>query len=124
MEKITNRKALVYAMEHLPDAPKEIVDKFKSMIDALDKKNASPKKVTEKQVKNEAIKDAINAFLVENEDKGFTCSEIMKRIPIIHENKDETPQHISALLRLLILDNKVEKYTDKRKSYFKAKVEE
>lgn len=124
--KITSRKVLTYALNLIkgedtePLDDKVVIAKLEAMIAAIDKKNASPKKVTEKQAKNEIIKDALLAFLRESCPKGFTCSELMKSIPIIHENENETPQHISALLRLLVLDGKIEKYAEKRKTYFKV----
>jgi hypothetical protein len=119
--KTTNRSALTYAIDHLTDAPSEIIDKLKGMIAQLDKKNASPKKLTSQQEKNEVIKTAIVCFLSDNADKGFTCSDLIKSVP---ELEGDSNQHVSALMRALRLEGKVENYTDKRKTYFKVKVTE
>lgn len=119
--KITNRSALTYAIDHLTDAPSEIIDKLKGMIAQLDKKNASPKKLTSQQEKNEVVKTAILDFLSDNADKGFTCSDLIKSVP---ELEGDSNQHVSALMRALRLEGKVENYTDKRKTYFKVKVAE
>lgn len=119
--KITNRSALTYAIDHLTDAPSEIIDKLKGMIAQLDKKNASPKKLTAQQEKNEVVKAAILDFLADNEGEGFTCSELLKALP---ELKDDSNQHVSALMRALRLEDKVENYTDKRKTYFRIKMVE
>lgn len=119
--KVTNRSALTYAIDHLTDAPSEIIDKLKGMIAQLDKKNASPKKLTSQQEKNEVVKAAILDFLSDNADKGFTCSDLIKTVP---ELEDDSNQHVSALMRALRLEGKVENYTDKRKTYFKVKVVE
>lgn len=119
--KITNRSALTYAIDHLTDAPSEIIDKLKGMIAQLDKKNASPKKLTSQQEKNEVVKTAILDFLSDNADKGFTCSDLIKTVP---ELEGDSNQHVSALMRALRLEGKVENYTDKRKTYFKVKVAE
>lgn len=119
--KITNRSALTYAIDHLTDAPSEIIDKLKGMIAQLDKKNASPKKLTSQQEKNEVVKTAIFGFLSDNADKGFTCSDLIKTVP---ELEGDSNQHVSALMRALRLEGKVENYTDKRKTYFRIKVAE
>lgn len=119
--KVTNRSALTYAIDHLTDAPSEIIDKLKGMIAQLDKKNASPKKLTSQQEKNEVVKTAILDFLSDNADKGFTCSDLIKTVP---ELEGDSNQHVSALMRALRLEGKVENYTDKRKTYFKVKVVE
>lgn len=119
--KITNRSALTYAIDHLTDAPSEIIDKLKGMIAQLDKKNASPKKLTSQQEKNEVVKATILDFLSDNADKGFTCSDLIKSVP---ELEGDSNQHVSALMRALRLEGKVENYTDKRKTYFKVKVAE
>jgi hypothetical protein len=119
--KTTNRSALTYAIDHLTDAPSEIIDKLKGMIAQLDKKNASPKKLTAQQEKNEVIKTAILCFLSDNADKGFTCSNLIKQVP---ELDGDNTQHVSALMRALRLENKVENYTDKGKTCFRIKVVE
>lgn len=119
--KVTNRSALTYAIDHLTDAPSEIIDKLKGMIAQLDKKNASPKKLTSQQEKNEVVKTAILDFLSDNADKGFTCSDLIKTVP---ELEGDSNQHVSALMRALRLEGKVENYTDKRKTYFKVKAVE
>ena len=72
--KITNRVALTYAIEHLPDAPDEIIEKLTNMVAQLDKKNASPKKLTAQQEKNEVIKADILEFLSDHAGEGFTVS--------------------------------------------------
>lgn len=119
--KITNRSALTYAIDHLTNAPSEIIEKLQGMIAQLDKKNASPKKLTSQQEKNEVIKTAILDFLSDHESEGFTCSDLIKAVP---ELDGDSNQHVSALMRALRLEDKVENYTDKRKTYFKIKVVE
>ena len=114
--KTTNRSALTYAIEHLPNAPQDILDKLQNMIAQLDKKNASPKKLTAQQEKNEVVKTAILDFLADNEDKGYTCSDLLKSVP---ELNGDSNQHCSALMRALRLEGKVTSYQDKRKTYFR-----
>lgn len=114
--KTTNRTALTYALENLPDAPAEIREKLEKMLAQLDRKNASPKKMTAQQEKNEGIKAEIVDFLSAHADEGFTVSDLLKAIPAC---EGDSNQHISALMRALVLAGSVEKYTEKRKSYFR-----
>lgn len=116
--KVTNKSALIYAIENCPDAPAEVVAKWEKMVEQLDKKNAAPRKLTAQQEKNEDIKVVITNFLAENEGEGFTVSDLLKAIP---EIEGDSNQHISALLRQLVLANAVEKYSEKRRTYFKIK---
>lgn len=114
--KVTNRSALVYAIENLPEAPAEIREKWAKMIAQLDKKNASPRKLTAQQEKNEILKSVIDEFLADNAGKGYTVSELLKAIP---ELEGDSNQHASALLRALVQVGSVEKYTEKRRTYFR-----
>ena len=116
MTKTTNKTALLYAIENLPDAPADVIEKWHNMVAQLDKKNAAPKKLTAKQEANAVTSELIVDFLACNPDTGFTVSDLIKSIP---ELNGDTPQHVSALMRGLVLAGSVEKYTDKRKSYFK-----
>jgi DNA-binding transcriptional regulator GbsR (MarR family) len=114
-EKMTNKKALMYAIDNLSDAPDEVIQKLLKMIEQLDKKNASPKKMTAQQEKNEGLKSVIAEFLSENEGKGFTVSDLLKAIP---EFEGDSNQHVSALMRQLVQSGTVEKYSEKRRTYF------
>lgn len=121
MTKTTNKTALLYAIENLSaSAPAEIIDKLNAMVAQLDKKNASPKKLTAQQEKNEVIKTAIVDFLLDNAGTGYTCSDLLREVA---ELEGDSNQHVSALMRALRLDGKVVSYQDKRKTYFRAKVE-
>ena len=115
--KITNRKALEIAIAAIGDTNAEATAKLENMIAQLDKKNASPKKMTAQQSKNEGIKADILAFLTENSDSGYTVSDLLKQVPAI---EGDSNQHVSALMRALVLAGSVTKYTEKRRTYFKA----
>lgn len=117
--KMTNRKALSYALDNLPDAPADVREKWQNMIDQLDKKNASPKKLTAQQEKNEGVKSAVMEFLLDHEGEGFTCADLIKSCPAC---EGDSNQHVSAIMRALVTAGSVEKYTDKRRTYFKAVV--
>ena len=115
--KTTYRSALTYAIENLTDAPAEVIEKLEAMIAQLDKKNAAPKKLTAKQEANAVLSEIILDFLSANGDASFTVSDLIKSIP---ECEGDTPQHVSALMRQLVQAGSVEKYTDKRRTYFKV----
>ena len=115
--KMTNKTALMYALDNLPDAPADVREKSQKMIDQLDRKNASPKKLTAKQEQNEVVKESIVTFLTDNSDKGFTCSDLIREVPALEGSSN---QYVSALMRLLFEAHRVVKYTEKRRTYFKA----
>ena len=115
--KTTNRSALTYAIEHLTDAPADVIAKLENMIAQLDKKNASPKKLTAQQERNEVVKTAIVEFLSDNADEGFTVSDLIKSVL---ECEGDSNQHVSALMRALRLEGKVESYSEKRRTYFRV----
>ena len=86
-------------------------------LELLAKKNASgSSKPTAVQVANEGIKSVIYDVLAENGGK-MTISEMQK---VNAELGELSNQRISALVRQLLADGKVERIEEKRKAYFKA----
>lgn len=114
MEKMTNKKALLSALNYVPTSETEVRKKLENMIAQLEKKNASPKKLTAQQEKNEYLRGVIVEGM--ERDKGYTVSELIQTIPEINQDSN---QHVSALMRALVLDGIVVRYEDKRRSYFK-----
>ena len=123
MNKLTKKVALSYAVATLTDtefktefSKDEIVAKLNEMIDGLDKKSTGEKKLTDQQVANLGYKSDILALL--SDGKARTAPEILNEVPTF-EGTNMTNQRVSALLRQLILDNKVVKDFVKDKAYFK-----
>lgn len=85
-------------------------------LELLAKKNSSEKKPTAVQLVNESIKEEILEHLSLEPDRLFTISEMIKNIPCC---ADLTNQRVSALVRQLKDDGKVERVEEKRKAYFK-----
>lgn len=130
--KMTNKKALAVAvsvMTNLQANPatdtitidgvsypvSDIVEKLEGMLTALDNKTASAKrKPTEKQKENANLRGAILRYL-STAEKPMTCTEIGKAMP---ELEGMNNQRISALMRSLVEDGRVEKTTEKGKSLF------
>lgn len=116
--KMTKKMALTAALTYVPDSEAEVRSKILDMIAQLDKKNASPKKLTANQEQNLILRDAVVVFLETYPDEMFTCSDLAKRVP---ELNGASPQKVSALMSALVKVEKVERVQDKRKTYFKVK---
>jgi hypothetical protein len=83
-------------------------------IELLEKKNAADKKPTAQQKENDGIKDAVFNGMADN--RMYTITELIKEIP---ECADLTNQRVSALVRQLVAEDKVERFEEKRKAYFR-----
>lgn len=83
-------------------------------LELLAKKNSAEKKPTAVQVANDGIKTNILDGMVEG--TLYTITDLIKTIPAL---ADLTNQRVSALVRQLIADGKVERIEEKRKAYFR-----
>ena len=117
-KKITKRETFTEIVEILKGLGKErLVGVMEHELELLAKKNASGNgKLTATQKENEVIKEEIVKSLAVNPDRLYTITEMLKEFDCC---KPYTNQKISALLKQLIADGKVEKIVEKRKSYFK-----
>ena len=91
----------------------ELTEFVNHEIELLERKNSS-KKPTARQLENENFKTAILNFLIE-QDTTFSISEMQEQIPELFELKN---QRISAILKQLVDDGKVNKTYIKRTPYF------
>lgn len=115
IEKMTNRKALTYALENC-DLPEDVREKFTAMIAALDKKNTAERKPTAKQTENEAVRAALVEFINANfEGDGFTCGDLLKVCPAV---EGKSNQYVSAILRQAVQADELSKGSVKRRTYF------
>lgn len=117
MKKMTKREKfeMLMAIDEVKSNP--ILSEFiEHELELLAKKNTSEKKPTAVQVANEGLKQTILDVLMENGGL-MTVTDIQKSCEELAELSN---QKVSALIRQLKDDNKVEKVEDKRKSYFKA----
>ena len=92
----------------------EIVAKLTEMIEGLDKKSTGEKKLTDQQVANLGYKADILTFLTDGQKR--TATEILNGVESFPDGM--TNQRVSALLRQLWLDGKVQKDTVKGKTLF------
>ena len=119
-KKLTNVLALemVLAMEEVK-SNQELVEKLTKMKEQFEKKNNSGtgKKLTKTQIENEEIKAQILEVLT-SEPKAI------KELQAENESLAEyTNQKLSALLKQLVGENKVERVEEKRVAKFKKVVD-
>jgi hypothetical protein len=86
----------------------------KHELELLAKKNSAEKKPTAVQVANDGIKDAIYEGMAEG--TLYTITDLIKNVDACAEL---TNQRVSALVRQMIADGKVERIEEKRKAYFR-----
>ena len=97
-----------------------LVDFINHEIDLLNKKNASGqgnRKPTKTQVENNVLIENIKDYLTEVQE-GKTINDIIVGANLPQETSN---QKCSALLKKLVDSEIVEKYLDKKKTYFKIK---
>ena len=114
-EKMTYTKALEMVINGYELAP-EVAEKLEALKNSLDKKGAN-RKPTAKQKDNEDLKDRIFEAL-EILEKGVTVTELQKSDPIF---EDFSNQKLSALCNQLYKEDKIDKFVEKGRSYFKVK---
>jgi hypothetical protein len=115
-KKITKRESFTEIKGILEELGKErLVKVMEHELELLAKKNSAEKKPTAVQIANEGVKSVILETLEKN-GKMMTISEMQK---VNEELGGLSNQRVSALIRQLIADGKVERIEDKRKAYFK-----
>lgn len=95
---------------------KDLIEFINHELDLLARKNSTERKPTAEQIANENLKDVIYNVLKASATM-MTITEMQKAN---EELADFSNQKLSALIRQMKDDGKVEKIEDKRKSYFKA----
>jgi 3-hydroxyacyl-CoA dehydrogenase len=89
-------------------------------LELLAKKSSSTSsKPTTKQNQNGSYKNDILAYLGSEEDKQATITEMWKNIESLANDETMTNQRVSALVRQLIEEQRVERVVEKRVAYFK-----
>ena len=86
-------------------------------IELLDSKNGS-RKPTQAQRDNEGLKELIIAEVSANPNKLYSVTDLLKAVQPLTEI-ELSNQKVSALVRQLRLDGKIERVEDKRKAFFK-----
>lgn len=113
MEKMTNAKAIAYVIENCT-LPQDVAEKLEKIKASYEKKSSAERKPTATQIANEHLKDVILEVLTEATEP-MTVSEIIKAHA---ELAELSTQKVSPQLAKLVDEKKVNKTTEKRKSYF------
>ena len=98
-------------------ADAELVAFIEHELELLTNKNKAKdgeKKLTEKQLENEKVKEILLNFMEPN--NLYAVSDFQKKVEVCAEMSN---QKVSALLRQLKLEEKVERIEDKRKVFWK-----
>lgn len=119
------KRAMFNTLLAIPEVAQnsDLVAFINNELDLLAKKSAgTDRKPTVKQTANEGYKLNIIEYLTpENgeEDKMATVTELWKNVPELANDDTMSNQRISAILRQMIEDGKVERVVEKRVAYFK-----
>ena len=95
-------------------ANSELVDFINHELELLSKKNASEKKLTPTQKENLTIQEAILNYM--EADVLYTITDLLKNVP---ECAGMSNQRVSAIVRIMREEKKVERIEEKRKAYFR-----
>ena len=120
MKKMTKRDYFnaLLALEAVK-ADSALVDFINHELELLAKKNASEKKLTPTQKENLTIQEAILNYM--EDDVLYTITDLLKSVP---ECAGMSNQRVSAIVRIMREEKKVERIEEKRKAYFrKAMIE-
>ena len=123
MKKMTKREKFGMLLSIEEVAKNEILVEFiNHELELLDKKSASSKdgirKPTKTQEENKVLQDLILQSMEDN--KSYTISDLQAEIMELEELSN---QKVSSLLKKLVDSQKIEKYLEKRKTFFKKSVD-
>ena len=116
------KRAMFNELRAIPEVSMkpELVEFINNELDLLNKKASSgTSKPTTKQTANNGYKLDIIEYLASEEDKQATVTELWKKIPALANDETMSNQRISAILRQMIEENKIERVVEKRVAYFK-----
>ena len=115
MKKMTKRDYFnaLLALEAVK-ADSALVDFINHELELLSKKNASEKKLTPAQKENLTIQEAILNYM--EDDVLYTITDLLKHVP---ECAGLSNQRVSAIVRIMREEKKVERIEEKRKAYFR-----
>lgn len=122
LTKMNKYEMMLVVLENGNDENKEMLMEFvQHEMDLLAKKNSTKgdRKPTKVQLENEGHLESIRIAL--NDNKARTISEMQSENDELSELSN---QKMSALLKKLVDNGEVEKFVEKKKTYFKMKNEQ
>ena len=117
MDKMTYKKALEYAINALPDAPEDVLDKLGALVTSLEKKTEN-RKPTANQTENAECGVAILEYLRSLEpDDRKTVADLIKEVPAV---AGFSSSRVTSIMTALVTGGQVERVVDKRRGYYRA----
>ena len=115
--KTTYKTAVEYAINNLPDAPDDILEKLQNLQIQLEKKSVTggERKPSKEQMANTETAIAIADFLKQHGEK--TSAELRAECP---ECMSMTPQKLTGVCKRGIEEGILSKREDKRRIYYNA----
>jgi len=115
--KTTYLSAVNFAIENLPDAPADVLERLNALAASLSKKSENRKSAADTDEAKEARAAIYEYLLSLPEDEKRTITELTKEVPYISGwSGPKTTTRVGELIE----EGKVVRITDKRRSYFKA----
>lgn len=119
--KTTNKTALTYVIKNYgEELPSEVLEKLEGMVAQLEKRSATERKPSARQLENEVLKGKILETMEPN--RWYSIAEMVKEF--LFFPADITPQRCSALMTQLADAGKVKREVVKRKVLFCICVED
>ena len=113
------KKDYFNALRAIPavQADSTLVEFIDHELELLAKKNSTEKKPTAQQVANAGAAEAILSHMSADPNRLFSITELIKEVPVCAEL---TNQRVSAIVRTLKEEGKVERIEEKRKAFFRV----
>lgn len=120
-DKMTNVKAIAYVLDGDFDLPTEVVEKLEKIKATYENKTSGNRKPTKAQEVAAAIREDIVGVLEAEPERQFTATEVLDTIK--DRYADLTLPKVTAALTKLQKDGDIERFTEKKKAFFRAKAE-
>ena len=115
--KATYLSAVNFAIDNLPNAPEDVLERLNALAASLSKKSENRKSAADTDEAKEARAAIYEYLLSLPEDEKRTITELTKEVPYISGwSGPKTTTRVGELID----EGKVVRITDKRRSYFKA----
>lgn len=114
MIKMTQKAAVIYAIENLVDAPADVVEKLQSIVTSLDKKAGADRKPTATQLQNKVYEQEIVDYMSAH-PKAYTVSQLIAEVASLATFS--TPK-VSALANALVTAGVLTKGKEGRSTVF------
>lgn len=114
--KMTQLLAVTYAIENLPNAPADVMEKLKSIQSSLETKANAVRKPTPKQVENAGFKQDILAWM--EPDTFYSITDVTKGVPSISA-AGLSSARVTAMVSQLVKDGSLVREEVKGKARFK-----